>query len=117
MNGHDYGLVRKPRTRIRTKTYFGHACPLISDQGYINLSNLRFIYNTSNSETRRRSIVEFANKTNSTLSESDLNAFELSFEAERQKMEYAKKVTYRQNLKLIQEFLLLHVTGNFRKIN
>ena len=44
---------------------------------------------------RRKSLVEFANNTNTTLSENDLNAFELSLEAERQKMENAKKVTYR----------------------
>ena len=44
---------------------------------------------------RRKSLVEFANNTNTTLTESDLNAFELSLEAERQKMENAKKVTYR----------------------
>ena len=61
----------------------------------------RFIYNTGNPETRRKSLVEFAKKTNVELSENDLNAFELSFEAERQNAEHVKKVTYRQHLKFI----------------
>ena len=74
----------------------------------------RFIYNTGNPETRRKSLVEFAKKTNVELSENDLNAFELSFEAEKQNAEHAKKVTYRQHLKFIKKSYCDHIS--FRRL-